>query len=83
MKAMIIDKADIRLAVEDLELDGDRLLGSGAITVTITTPGIPHRLLLLEDWGRVIAEGEFGKDISLSKLHHFEGDQITIRLELR
>ena len=80
MKALIIDRTDQILSEETLE-DGDfALIGSGALSMTVMVAGVPDRLLLLENWGRVIAEGRFFKDISLSKRDHFPGDQITIRL---
>lgn len=82
MKVLIVDRADRILSEEQLK-DGDfALFGNGAINVTITMPGIPDRLLLLENWGRVIAEGRFFKDIALNKHDHFPGDRILVQLSV-
>lgn len=80
MRAMITDMKDIILTDEDIP-DGDfAFFGNGAMTLTIKTPGIPHRLMILENDGRVIAEGLFFKQIALNQVWHNIGDQITIKL---
>lgn len=82
MKAMITDKTDVILTQQDLPNGDFAFLGNGAIVLTIETPGIPYRLMLLEDDGRVIAEGRFFKEIALNQVWHNAGDEITIKLSL-